>query len=200
MIDERCSRRWRLLGVLTFCIPLIGCQESLHRRGEQRLGLVGSYGEPIKSAAIWSAGDGTGQNAAATIEYNKFTTDRTALLVTATPYRIYNQDDGDVYAGEFQLGLRYHFAKFELGTVPVGLYGEILGGLTYGARSVPDEGSNFNFTQDTGVGFEIQLTEEVSWINGYRLKHLSNGNLFNDDNPSQNDHFVYSGLSLRLGQ
>jgi hypothetical protein len=44
----------------------------------------------------------------------------------------------------------------------------------------------------------MKLTDRISWTSGYRLKHLSNGNLFNDDNPSQNDHHVYTGIAITL--
>jgi hypothetical protein len=36
----------------------------------------------------------------------------------------------------------------------------------------------------------------VSWISGYRMKHLSNADLFGDDNPAQNDHHIYTGLAF----
>jgi hypothetical protein len=148
---------------------------------------------------VWPDGEGRAQNAGMTLDYCHYVADRTAVVVTATPYRIYNQSDGDVYAGEFQLGLRYHIWEFEIAEVPVGLYTEVLGGMTCGAQSIPEEGSHLNFTQDTGLGIEVQLTGDISWISGYRLKHLSNARLFGDENPSQNDHFIYTGLTFRLG-
>jgi hypothetical protein len=193
--------RWGDVLVLGCALLLLnaGCHGGLHGKGERRLGIIGSYGEPIKGNAIWPEGDGRAQNAAVTLSYNHYVADRMAVLATATPYRIYNQSDGDIYAGEFQLGLRYHIWETDLGEVPVGLYAEALGGLTCAAKSVPEDGSHLNFTQDTGVGLEVELTDDISWISGYRLKHLSNGRLFGDDNPSQNDHFLYTGLTFRLG-
>lgn len=176
-----------------------GCEGGLHRKGETRFTAMGSYGEPIKGDVIWPDGKGRGQNAGLTLGLDHHLADRTAIVATLTPYRIYNQSDGDIYAGEFQLGLRCWLVEFDVFGQPVGIFTEALGGVTYGARSIPEEGSNFNFTQDTGLGVELPLTDDISWISGYRLKHLSNGRLFNDDNPSQNDHFVYTGLSIRLG-
>jgi hypothetical protein len=79
--------------------------------------------------------------------------------------------------------------------MPVGLYAEALGGITASAKSIPEEGSNFNFTQDTGLGFEAHLDDRWRWFGGYRMKHLSNGDLFNDENPSQNNHYVFTGLA-----
>jgi len=81
-------------------------------------------------------------------------------------------------------------------STPGALYGEMLGGMTYGAQSIPEDGSNFNFTQDTGVGLEMQISDGVSWFTGYRLKHLSNAGLFDDDNPAQNENVVYTGVAF----
>lgn len=187
---------------LAACLLLLlgtGCQGGLHREGEHRLGVTGNYGEPIKGEVIWPDGEGRAQNGGVSVDYNYYLSDRTAIIAAATPYRTYNQSDGDIYAGEFQLGVRYHFWEFDIAQVPVGLYLDLLGGLTGSARSVPEDGSHLNFTQDTGIGMEVQLTDQISWISGYRLKHLSNGRLFGDENPSQNDHFVYTGLSFQLG-
>ena len=160
--------------------------------------MTGMYDYPIKGEAIWPDGEGRAQNAGATIAYNYFTADRFALTAAGTPVRIYAQDDGDIYAGEFQLGVRYYFADFEIGEKPIGLYAEALGGLMQSAKSVPETGSHTNFSQDTGVGFEVLLSDQISWIGGYRLRHISNGDMFGEDNPSQNDHMVYTGLAFRL--
>ena len=187
---------WCQLTTILVVGCVVGCNGGLHYEGERRFSIMASYGEPLTEGIVWNAGHGTGQNAALTVGYEHFLTDRLALLGNLTPYRVYNQGDADVYAGEFQLGLRYYLWEFDLLSKAWATYVEVLGGITYGARSIPEEGSSFNFTQDTGVGLEMQITDGVSWFSGYRLKHLSNGNLFNDDNPSQNDHFVYTGLAI----
>jgi len=177
-------------------LPLFGCDGGMHRRGQHQVSLTGSYGRAIKGETIWHDGDGRAENTGVTLGYNYFLRDRGALLVALTPGRVYNQTDRDVYAGEYQMGFRYYFWETDLLDAPLGLFAEILGGVAYGARSIPENGSNLNFTQDTGVGFEWQLADNVSWISGYRFKHLSNGDLFNDDNPAQNDHHVYTGVAF----
>ena len=192
----------RTLGVAGFTVallPLLGCSGGIHYRGEHQLSLLGSYGEPISGQALyWPDAEGRARNGGVTVGYGYFAQDRLQLLATATPYRNYNQSDGDVATGEIQIGFRYFFAEFDLAEKPFGLYAEVLGGLLYGAQSVPEEGSNFNFTQDAGLGFELRLNKHISWVTGYRLRHLSNGNFFNDDNPAQNDHQVYSGIAIHL--
>ncbi len=189
--------RWSVgFAAVVLLVGLVGCHGGMHQKGDQQITFMGSYGEPFNEGFVWNGADGTGQNGAFTVGYNYFLDDRIALMINGTPYRIYNQSDGDIYAGEFQMGFRYYFFEFDLLEKPLGLYAEMLGGLTYGSNSIPEEGSNFNFTHDTGAGFEWQLSDNVSWISGYRLKHLSNGNFFNDDNPSQNEHHVYTGLAV----
>lgn len=196
-IAERLTVRTAVL--LAASVVGCGCSGGIHRQGEQRISLTAGYGLPIKSDVLYPDGEGRAESSSLTVGYDYFAADRLALHAVATPYRLYDQSDGNVYAGEFQLGLRYYFWEFAVIGMPVALYGEVLGGMMNGARSVPEEGSNTNFTQDTGVGFEVVLSPRLSWIGGYRLKHLSNGRIFRtDSNPSQNDHFVYTGLSMSI--
>jgi len=182
--------------IAAVCV-LWGCSGGLHHQGDLRVGVLAAYEEPIRGETPWSDGLGRAQTAAMTVSGDYFLADRTALIVALTPYRIYNQSDGDVYAGEFQLGARYYITQWHK-PVDMALYAEILGGIMLARHSVPEAGSSFNFTQDTGIGVEVKLTDDISWVTGYRFKHLSNGDLFNDDNPSQNDHQVYTGFSIGL--
>ncbi len=178
----------------------VGCTGGVHRQGEHQLTLTGAYGQPFFTENLWPDAEGDGENASFTIGYTYFAQDRIGLRVAGTPYRNYRQSDGDTYAGEFQVGVRYYFWEFDLLERPVALFAEALGGLTYSERSVPeDEGSHTNFTQDTGLGFEWHLSEDVSWIGGYHLKHLSHGRIWRGGrNPSQNDHFVFTGAAIKL--
>lgn len=178
------------------CLACLGCAGGIHHAGEQQFALSGSFGHPIKGQAVWPDGKGRADNAAVTLGHNYFLDDRLAFMSALTPYRNYNQSDGDAYTGEFQLGLRYFFWELESLAAPAGFFAEIWGGALYGARSVPGAGSNFDFTQDTGLGVEVKLSDDVSWITGYRLRHLSNGNFFNDSNPAQNDHHMYTALAF----
>lgn len=179
-------------------VAAVGCTGGIHRRGEQQFALTGAFGTPIKGNVLWPGGEGRADEAAVQLGYHYFFQDRWAFMTVVSPYRNYNQSDGDAWASELQLGFRWFFAEFDLfEKLPLGLYAEILGGLQYADISVPEEGSNANFTQDTGVGFELKLTDHISWQTGYRLRHLSNGRLFRDDsNPSQNEHLVYTGIAF----
>ncbi len=191
-------RRETTIFLLIVAIPLTcaGCGSGIHRRGEHQVTLLGSYDHPIKGQAIWPDGDGRADNAGVAVGYNYFLTDRFSVGGAITPYRNYNQSDGDAAAAELQVALRYHFADFEIVNTPVGLYAELLGGMMQSSASVPEAGSHTNFTQDAGVGMEVRLGEGFSWLTGYRLRHVSNGYIFSDKNPSQNDHQVYTGLAF----
>lgn len=181
-----------LLGIAA----LTGCTGGIHRAGDQQFSLHASSDWPIRGEAIWPDGDGRAENFGVTLGYNYFFQDRWAFLTNVTPYRRYNQSDGDITAGEFQIGFRWFFWEFDLADVPVGLYAEALGGILHASQSVPELGSNTNFTQDTGVGFEARISDHVSWQAGYRLRHLSNGHIFGPENPSQNDSQVYVGIAI----
>src|SRR5262245_46150363 len=188
-----------LIRLIAALLPVLltACTGGLHRAGEQQITLLGSTDHPIKGdVGFWPYGEGRADNAGVALAYNYFATDRFSIGAAITPYRVYNQSDGDVYAGELQIAARYYVADFKLGPAAVGVFGEILGGMMQSAKSVPETGTHTNFTQDTGLGVEIKLTDNVSWISGYRLRHLSNCYAFGPDNPSQNDHQVYTGIGI----
>lgn len=189
-------RRLRAAGLYGSVALLPGCAGGLHRAGEHQVTLLGSYGHPIKGDVIWPDGEGRAGNAGVALAYNYFATDRLSVGGAITPYRNYNQSDGDAWAGEFQIALRCHFAEGKVGETPVGVFGELLGGLMQSSRSVPEAGTHTNFTQDAGLGIEFKLSENVGWITGYRLRHISNGQAFGGENPSQNDHQVYTGIAI----
>lgn len=184
-----------LLIVLTL-IPMIGCTGGIHRKGDQQISVVGVYGHPIKGDAIWPGGDGEAENGGVTASYHYYFADRFAFATNLTPYRNYSQTNGDIPTGEFSLGVRYMFAEFDIFSRPIGLFAEANGGLMYAAKSVPPGGANTNFTQETGLGFEYRITDAISCVGGYHLRHVSDGYLFATENPSQNDHSVFMGIAF----
>lgn len=184
------------LSIVAVTLTCAGCGSGIHRRGEHQVTLLGSYDHPIKGQAIWPDGDRRARQRRAGRRLQLFS-HRSFLGGRGDyPYRNYNQSDGDAAAAELQVALRYHFADFEIVNTPVGLYAELLGGMMQSSASVPEAGSHTNFTQDAGVGMEVRLGEGFSWLTGYRLRHVSNGYIFSDKNPSQNDHQVYTGLAF----
>ncbi len=198
MIVEKKLKLAYVASILTLGGLHVGCSGGFHRKGDVQFSVTGTYGHAIKGETPWTDAKGRGDSASVSLGLNYFVEDRLALMAELTPMRIFNQSDADAYSYELSLGARYHFLEFDIGPMPVSMYGEIMGGFMHGLNSIPEEGSNFNFTQDTGVGVELKLADNVSWVTGYRFQHLSNGNFFNDDNPSQNDHQVYTGLAIEL--
>ncbi len=190
--------RWlpALAAPLLTAAMMLGCTGGLHRAGQQQVSLSGSFGHAIKGDVLWPYGLGRADNAGVTLGYHYFTADRWALGVAVTPYRSFNQLGVDSEAAELQLGARYYFAEFDAGGLPVGLFAEMWGGMLTANHPTPPAGSHTNFTQNTGLGFEVQLSEHISWISGYHLRHMSNCYVFGEDNPSQNDHFVFTGLAF----
>ncbi len=198
-VSPSLSHTIKVAATLLPLLPLTACTGGIHRQGQHQLSLHGSYGFPIKGDTLWPEGLGQAENVGVTIGYGYFARDRLALRAALTPYRRYRQPDGDAHAGELQVGLRYYFWDFEIGDTPVGLYAEALGGLMHASRRIPAGGAHTNFTQDAGVGFEVQFSDQISWITGYRYRHISHGHVFaGDPNPGQNDNQVYTGLAIML--
>ena len=61
--------------------------------------------------------------------------------------------------------------------------------------AVPAGGSSFNFVAQAGVGISFDIGDEVRLLTGVRWHHISNGRTF-DSNPSQDNLYVYAGLSF----
>ena len=187
----------RLTVLPLVALGLCGCQGGLHQRGDQQFTLHSSYAWPIKGDTLWPEGEGSAENAAATIGYGYFVSDRLALRSDLTPYRLFQHRDGDVAATELQVGLRYYLCDFEVCTVPIGVYTEAFGGLVHSSKRVPADGAHTNFTQDLGVGLEARLSDQFSLLTGYRYRHMSHGHVFaGEPNPGQNDGVVYAGMAI----
>lgn len=179
-----------------FAMSIPACSGGMHHKGQHQIGVVGSFGHAIKGETPWHDGDGRADNAGVEVDYHYFFEDRFAFGGKIVPYRNYNLSGKDSTTGEFQLSAKYYFFEFNVLEKPVGLFGEIAGGLMQGSLSVPEEGSHTNFTQDTTLGLEWQLSDNVAWQAGYRFRHISNGYIFSNENPAQNDHQVFTGIAI----
>ncbi|MBK8269714.1 MAG: acyloxyacyl hydrolase [Planctomycetes bacterium] len=175
---------------------IAGCSGGMHHKGQHQIGVSGSFGHAIKGETPWHDGDGRADNAGVAVDYHYFLEDRLAIGGAITPYRNYNLAGRDSATGEFQLGVRYYIFEFDVLEKPVGLFAEVSGGILHGSRSVPEEGSHTNFTQDNTLGLEWKLSDNISWQTGYRFRHLSNGYIFDSVNPAQNDHQVFTGFAI----
>ena len=182
---------FHLRALLAACAVLVvGCQTPFDRKDEQQFGGFQTYSAPIESRRSHSAG--------ATAEYSWFRRERLALVAALTPVRFFFRDGrSDVYAFEGHLGLRYYPWAFDLFGRPSAVSFELMAGLMWANTEYPDRGTSTNFLADGGVRLESEITESWSWILGYRLKHLSNGYILGDQNPSENAHAIYFGAVHR---
>jgi hypothetical protein len=75
------------------------------------------------------------------------------------------------------------------------LYGDFGCGLLGTNHNVPDDGSQFNFTPQAGLGVTFDVGQDRRWIVGVRWHHISNASLY-QNNPGRDSVMVYTGLSL----
>lgn len=99
------------------------------------------------------------------------------------------QEDGGGF--NFNLLLRWHFLARENWS----LYLDGGAGLLIGTSQVPDDGSNFNFTPQAGLGASFNVGDSNRLMLGARWHHISNANLF-DDNPGRDSIVGYIALSM----
>lgn len=182
------------------CIGLIlllcGCAGGNHRRGERAWAATAHWGLPITRDVLELRGNGRANNAGATIEGHWFVRDRLALLAAATPLRVYDQSDGTVFAAGVSVGPRLHV--WEHGRF--GLFGDVLGGVQVSTRSIPEEGTPYNWSLALGPGCEYALRDSLRLQLGYRFRHISNGRGRVASNPSQNDHSIWVGLAWTFSE
>jgi len=104
-------------------------------------------------------------------------------------------EGGDAAAGQGSLGFRHHFYQFGDSS----LFIDIGFGIFEASRRVPQNGTYFNFTFDTGIGVDHPIAKDVDLIAGVRYFHLSNARIEGaDHNPSLNGPEAYIGLMFRL--
>ena len=66
---------------------------------------------------------------------------------------------------------------------------DLAGGFSYSDRSVPENGTHWNYLGEIGLGVEWRASETTSWTLAYHIKHLSNGKGGDSRiNPGQNEH------------
>ena len=76
---------------------------------------------------------------------------------------------------------------------------DVAGAMFFANERVPDEGTDFNFATQAGIGLTQKLGGGSHLLLGVRFFHLSNANLEGDDrNPSLNGISAYVGLMFRL--
>ncbi|HEY8665341.1 MAG TPA: acyloxyacyl hydrolase [Tepidisphaeraceae bacterium] len=93
------------------------------------------------------------------------------------------QEGEDAAAGGLGIMLRHHFLRGDGWSV----YSQVGAGVFESSRDVPPGGTQFNFTQHTGLGFSYRLRENVHLFTTISYFHLSNARIRGQErNPSIN--------------
>jgi hypothetical protein len=67
-------------------------------------------------------------------------------------------------------------------------------GMIYTTQHTHEQGTQFNFTPQAGIGLQFLLTKQWALTGGYRYRHLSNAGI-DEDNVGIDHHFGLVGLS-----
>ncbi|MFM8640637.1 MAG: acyloxyacyl hydrolase [Planctomycetota bacterium] len=91
------------------------------------------------------------------------------------------------------LELRWHFLAKETWS----LFASIGGGVMGSTASVPEGGSEFNFTPSAGLGATFEVADGLRLYLSARWFHVSNAGTF-ADNPGRDNLSLWAGLSFGL--
>jgi len=119
-----------------------------------------------------------------------FFIDNLSLDAQLEQYGVF-QEGGDAYAIGPALAFRWHFLPYETWS----LYADVGCGFIVSTRSVPIDGSEFNFTPRLGIGASFEIAPRARVMTGVRWFHISNANT-STPNPGRNSLELYAGLSL----
>ncbi len=161
--------------------------------------LPGSVDFPRWSFELLGAGviDTTGRNVGmggARLGIGYYLYDTVALRTEFTAWGVAD-DPKDTAAVAASFGLRHHLLKIGKDS---SLFVDVAGGIFEAGRRVPERGTDFNFTFDTGFGIDHPLAPGLDLVGGVRYFHLSNAHLKGPDrNPSVNGPEMFVGLMFR---
>jgi lipid A 3-O-deacylase len=67
-------------------------------------------------------------------------------------------------------------------------------GMVYTTQHTHEQGTQYNFLTQAGIGLQFFLTDQWALTGGYRFRHLSNAGI-DEDNEGINHHFGLVGVS-----
>jgi len=106
-----------------------------------------------------------------------------------------SQPVNNAAAGSVGLVFRHHLIDTGNST----LFVDVTGAAFEATDNVPAEGTQFNFFTTLGLGLTQNLGGGTHLMFGVRYFHVSNANLFGDDeNPALNGISFYAGLMIKL--
>ena len=98
-------------------------------------------------------------------------------------------NEGSYFGGALQSVMRCHFVNYGSWS----LFVEAGAGLSYLSKSVPADGTNFNFLLLAGLGLTKQISDSVHFMIGHRWVHLSNAST-QSRNPAYDGKMIYAGF------
>jgi hypothetical protein len=139
-------------------------------------------------------GGQTAEIGSATAGVGYFIVDNISLNLELSGYAV-DQSEQDAKAVRLALGGRWAF--YTIGRLS--LLADVNGGISEGDHRIPAGGSHFNFTFTAGPAAAYRLSDTCYLLGGFRYFHLSNGNLYGDDqNPSINAFQGWLGVMIPL--
>lgn len=103
----------------------------------------------------------------------------------------FGQDGPDAWGGNFNILLRWHFLARDTWS----LYVDGGVGFLRTNDDVPDNGSNYNFTPQAGIGASFDIGNDWRLMVGVRWHHISNADTA-DSNPGRDSLLGYAGISV----
>jgi opacity protein-like surface antigen len=67
-------------------------------------------------------------------------------------------------------------------------------GMIYTTQHTHEQGTQFNFTSQAGIGLQFFVNDCWALTGGYRVRHMSNADI-DDDNSGIDHHFALIGMS-----
>jgi hypothetical protein len=104
---------------------------------------------------------------------------------------VFDQGDHNPVAGGVNLLSRWHFLR----SGPFSVYVDGAVGASYAERSVPENGTRYNFTPQAGGGMTFRIGNGTHLMAGGRFLHFSNAGL-SENNPGTDLRMFYVGVAL----
>ena len=101
------------------------------------------------------------------------------------------QTGSNAFGASLDLMFEWHFLQRSSWSI----YGDFGIGLLGSTSNVPDDGSEFNFTPQAGLGVTWDIGNNNRWYAGVRWHHISNASLY-ENNPGRDSILVYTGINF----
>ena len=110
----------------------------------------------------------------------------------------FSQISEDAVGLNFALLFRWHFIAEDTWSIYIDIGVGFLGTSDKVPGPTPTEprgGSSFNFTPQGGIGFTVEVAENVRFVMGGRVYHISNAQIY-EGNPGRDNLYFYAGVSF----